>query len=318
MRIDNPFHEGELFVQRRANETEIAQRNGSVITDAIPKGALQFIGQQSLAILGSLDHDGNVWASVLVGEPGFLSAPDERTVELDVTQRPSAEDDPFWTNIETNAAVGMLMIDLATRRRLRINGQIRRLGDTQYEIAVDQAYPNCPKYIQRRYLSRLSAIASPPLAATRRGIQLGDDQSALIASADTLFVASVSPEHGVDASHRGGQPGFVRILNNRRIRIPDYVGNSMFNTLGNFAVCPRAGVVFVDFDTSRVLQLTGRAEVLWDQKDPDDETGGTRRYWDLEVEHWLETPLPRQLRWELPDYTLDMEGKPISLASPVL
>lgn len=303
MRIDEPFHEGELFVQRRANEVEIAQRNGSMIANAIPKGALRFIGQQPLAVLGSLDRDGNVWASVLVGEPGFLSAPDERTIKLDVTHRPSAEDDPLWSNIETNAAVGMLVIDLTTRRRLRINGRIRRLDDTRCEVAVDQAYPNCPKYIQRRHLSRLSAIASVPSAPTRRGIQLGDDESALIASADTLFVASANSNHGVDASHRGGQPGFVRILDDRRIRIPDYVGNSMFNTLGNFAVYPRAGLVFVHFDSSRVLQLTGHAEVLWDQEDPNDETGGTRRYWDLEVGHWLETPLPRQLHWELPDYS---------------
>jgi ferredoxin-NADP reductase/predicted pyridoxine 5'-phosphate oxidase superfamily flavin-nucleotide-binding protein len=303
MRINAPFHEGELSIQRRANEAELARRNGSVIADAIPKGALRFIGQQPLAVFGSLDPEGNVWASVLVGEPGFLSAPDERVVELDVMQRRSAEDDPFWTNIETNEAVGMLVIDLATRRRLRINGQIRRLDDKRLILGVDQAYPNCPKYIQRRHLSRFSAIAPSRLAATRRGIGLGDDQRALIASADTLFIASANPEHGVDASHRGGQPGFVRVLDDRRIRIPDYVGNSMFNTLGNFATYSHAGVVFVDFDRSRALQLTGRANVLWDQEDPDDETGGTRRFWDLEVERWLEVPLPRQLRWELLDHS---------------
>ena len=303
MRIDRPFHEGELFVQRRADEAEIAQRNSGVMADALPKGALRFIGQQFLAVLGSLDGDGNVWASLLVGEPGFLTASDERTVELDVTQRPCAEDDPFWSNIEINAAVGMLVIDLATRRRLRINGQIQRLGDTRFEITVDQAYPNCPKYIQRRDLSLLSAIASGPLAPTRCGISLGDDESALIATADTLFVASANPEQGVDASHRGGQPGFVRVRDARRLRIPDYVGNSMFNTLGNITIYPRVGLAFVDFDRSRVLQLTGRAEVLWDEEDPDDETGGTGRYWDVEVQRWLQTPLARALRWELLDYS---------------
>lgn len=303
MRIDHPYHEDELIVQRRASETVSAQRNGGVIADAIPKGALRFIGQQSLAVFGSLDRGGNIWASVLVGEPGFLSAPDERTVALDVTQRRSAEDDPFWTNIEANAEVGMLVIELATRRRLRINGRIRGIDDTRFELAVDQAYPNCPKYIQRRHLPQLAAIAPTQSDATRRGVALAEDQSALIASADTLFVASANPGHGVDASHRGGQPGFVRVLDDRRLRIPDYVGNSMFNTLGNFTAYPHAGLVFVDFDSSRALQLTGHAEILWDQEDPDDETGGTRRYWDLEVEQWLETPLARPLRWELLDYS---------------
>ncbi len=303
MRIDDTFHDGELFVQRRAGEAEMAQRNGGVIADTVPKGALRFIGQQPLVVFGSLDPEGNVWASVLVGEPGFLAAPDERAVELNVTQRRSSEDDPFWANIETNASVGMLVIELATRKRLRINGQIRRLDDTRFEVGVEQTYPNCPKYIQRRHLSRLSPIAPPRLAPTRCGTSLGKDEKALIASADTLFVASANPEHGVDASHRGGRPGFVRVLSDRRIRIPDYVGNSLFNTLGNFTVYPRAGLVFVDFDNGLVLQLTGRAEVLWDQEDPDDETAGTRRFWDLEVERWLETPLPLQLRWELLDYS---------------
>lgn len=131
-----------------------------------------------------------------------------------------------------------------------------------------------------------------------------EDQQGLIRPADTFFVASANPGHGVDASHRGGNPGFVNIIDEGHIRIPDYVGNSMFNTLGNFAAYPRAGLVFVNFENNRVLQLTGRVEVLWDQEDPSDETGSTRRYWDLTVEHWVETPLPRQLHWELLDHSL--------------
>ena len=303
MRIENPYHPGELVVQRRANEAELAQRNGGVLADVIPMGALRFIGQQSLAILGSLDREGNVWASVLVGEPGFISSPEGQTVELDVTQRRSATDDPLWTNIGTNEEVGMLVIDLSTRRRLRVNGRIHPLDDTRFELTVRQAYPNCPKYIQRRHLFLPEGIARTQTYASRRGVALAEEQRALIASADTLFVASADPAHGVDTSHRGGQPGFVRVLDDRRIRIPDYVGNSMFNTLGNFVSYPHAGLVFVDFDNSRTLQLTGRVEILWDLDDPEDETGGTRRYWDLEVEQWLETPLPRQLRWELLDYS---------------
>ena len=197
----------------------------------------------------------------------------------------------------------MLVIELGSRKRLRINGQIRRLDDNRFTLDVGQAFPNCPKYIQRRNLTQLAAVAPQPSMAPGRGISLGDEQSALIASADTLFVASANPGRGVDASHRGGQPGFVRILDDRRIRIPDYVGNSMFNTLGNFAVYPRAGLVFMDFDNSRVLQMTGRVEILWNQEDPEDETDGTGRFWDFEIERWLETPLPRQFVWELLDYS---------------
>jgi uncharacterized protein len=303
MLIQDRFHEGELLVQRTAGETEMALRNGGVITDVIPKGALRFIAQQPLVVFGSLDAGGKVWASLLVGEPGFLLAPDDRTLQMDVTQPRSAKDDPFWTNIESNPMVGMLLIDLPTRRRLRVNGRIRRLDETRFALAVNHAYPNCPKYIQRRHLSHLAEISLPRSDRTLHGDALTDNHCTQITSADTLFVASANPEHGFDASHRGGQPGFVRVLDERRLRIPDYVGNSMFNTLGNFLTYPLAGLVFVDFESGRTLQLTGRAEILWDMDDPDDETGGTRRYWDFHVERWLETDMPRKLRWELLDYS---------------
>lgn len=303
MRIDNPFHEGELAVQQRANEAETAQRNGSVIADTIPEGALRFIGQQSLAAMGSLDNEGNVWASVLVGEPGFLVALDERAIELDRSRRPAPDDDPLWRNIEINPAVGMLVIDLATRRRLRINGRIQKNTENLFLLGIEQAYPNCPKYIQRRYLSGISEPPATKVPGICKGSRLGGEQISLIRASDTLFVASANPDHGVDASHRGGNPGFVKVLDDRHIRIPDYVGNSMFNTLGNLAIYPRAGVIFLDFERSRALQLTGQVNVLWDQDDPEDETGGTRRYWDLEIREWRETPLPRTFQWEFLDFS---------------
>jgi hypothetical protein len=83
-----------------------------------------------------------------------------------------------------------------------------------------------------------------------------------IFGADTFFVASAHPEQGVDASHRGGLPGFVQVLDQHRLRIPNFLGNSMFNTLGNFVSYLDAGLVFLDFDRSQVLQLSGRPEIL--------------------------------------------------------
>lgn len=303
MRSGNPFHEGELSVQRRANESEYAQRNAGLISDTIPKGAVPFIVQQSLVVFGSVDPEDKLWASVMVGSPGFIRARDERTILLDVKQQLSAGDDPFWANIETGAEVGLLVIDMVTRRRLRVNGQIRRLEDMLFELSVIQAYANCPKYIQQRQLLLHTATTPPHPVTTRHGVALEDEQKRLIADADTFFIASANPGHGVDASHRGGNPGFVRILDPQRIRIPDYTGNSLFNTLGNLTAYPRAGLVFLDFETGRLLQLTGEAKILWDQDDPDNHTGGTGRYWELDIKEWIETRLPRKLSWELLSYS---------------
>ncbi len=303
MHIENPYHEGELFVQERVGEFFQGQRNGRAIADSIVRGALPFIAQQPIALFGSLDDEQNVWASVLLGTPGFMTAPDERTVEFDLPQTARNPNDPLWSNIERNPEVGTLIIELTSRRRLRINGGIHLIAPDRLQLNVVQFYPNCPKYIQRRHLKAGLGENGAPAREPLRGRALEHEHQTFIASADTVFVASAHPEHGVDVSHRGGNPGFVHILDDRTLRVPDYVGNSMYNTLGNFVVNPRAGLVFIDFAASRTLQLIGRPEIQWELDDPTDASGGTKRFWDFEIERWLETDLPRKLQWEFLDYS---------------
>jgi len=305
MPIPNPYHEGELRIQQLAGVLQEAKHTGRAISHTIIRGALKFIAQQSMAVLGSVDDDQNVWASILFGRPGFMTAPDERTVEFDLSQAGINPHDPFWTNIEQNRRVGSLLIELATRRRLRINGEVSRPSADRLRLAlaVAESYPNCPKYIQRRLMT-IQSLEGPDTNSMRRdGDALGDDQQALIQAADTFFVASAHPQHGVDASHRGGPPGFVNVLDERTLRIPDYVGNSMFNTLGNFSANPRAGLIFLDFDRNHTLQMIGRPEILLDQDNAESETGGTRRFWLLQVERWRELSLPATVRWEFLDYS---------------
>jgi uncharacterized protein len=304
MRLENPFHEGELLVQQRVGELEMAQQNGRVINDTIPKGALKFIEQQSMVILGSVDARQNIWTSVLLGSAGFIKPIDEKVIEIDLTQTILNPDDPFWTNIETDRRLGILAIELSSRRRLRINGTIAQLTRDRLRLDVLESYPNCPKYIQRRHIFRNpDSIDTKPEFQSRFGISLTSEQQHWITSSDTLFVASANPNHGVDASHRGGNPGFVQILDERSLRIPDYSGNSMFNTLGNFVVNPYAGLLFVDFDRGRTLQLTGKAIIQWHLDNVADTTGGTRRYWDYEIEQWVETDLPQLFNWEFLDFS---------------
>jgi predicted pyridoxine 5'-phosphate oxidase superfamily flavin-nucleotide-binding protein len=301
MRIESPFHAGERMVQSRAGELQSAERNGRMIGSIIPPGAVRFIEERPMAILGSSDGRGRIWASVLIGEPGFLHVTDARTVEMDVSQPLSSREDPIWAALGSVSPVGMLVIDLATRRRLRVNGRIGTARDGRLRLEVERAYANCPKYIQRRVLANLGELSGDDPDGFRRGNELGKQQKALIGSSDTFFVASGNAADGLDASHRGGPPGFVRVLSDRRLRIPDYAGNSMFNTMGNLVSSEKAGVAFLDFENSRALQLTGRAWIQWDQADDVNETGGTHRFWGFEIESWIESPLARRLRWELLD-----------------
>lgn len=303
MPISNLYHEGELEVQKRANEADIARINGGAVDETILAGALRFIEQQPMVVIGSMDPKGRVWISTLFGDPGFVRALDVRTLELDVSQPHTAKDDPLWSNLEKNPSVGLLFIELGSRRRFRINGRAKKVSDDRYIIDVERAYPNCPKYIQRRDWKTLETDEQNKATPSTQGIELNETQKTLIAAADTLFVASAHPDHGVDASHRGGRPGFVHIINNQQLRIPDYAGNSMFNTLGNFTSYPFAGLIFIDFERGRLLQLTGRPEVLWDMDDPQGETGGTKRYWQFDITGWQESTLPYRFTWELLDYS---------------
>ena len=71
MSISNPYHEGELAVQRRANAAEIACRSGSAVKTMISARALHFIEQQPMAVVGSIDAEGRIWTSALTGNSVF-------------------------------------------------------------------------------------------------------------------------------------------------------------------------------------------------------------------------------------------------------
>ena len=302
MRIQNPFHEGELLVQQRAGEIVKGEQNGKIITDSITQGAFEFIEQQQMVILGSVDEEQNVWASILLGHPGFVRVVDSQTVEIDLERAFIDKSDRLWTNIDRENRIGMLTIDLASRRRLRINGAIVLITPDKLRVQVLESYPNCPKYIQRRQLS-LNTDAKPRQSGKLQSGQiLTPEQEELIRSADTFFVASFHSSRGVDVSHRGGNPGFIRVINRQSLRTPDYIGNGMFNTLGNLAINPHAGLVFIDFDRSRTLQLIGRANILWDIEDLEYKSE-TKHYWDFKIDRWLETDLPVTFDCEFLDYS---------------
>ncbi len=301
MKIENPYHEGELEVQARVGVLDEGAMNSRVIQDSIIKGALKFINQLPMVVFGSLDQDHKIWASIFIGNPGFMQVEDDRTITFDLSHMMANPKDPFWKNIEGNQQVGMLAIELSSRRRLRINGRITRPSDSVLQLHVEESYPNCPKYIQRRLLTIPSNKFERTAFELEKGETLGSTQRDILTKADTFFVASVHPERGVDASHRGGNPGFVTIVDDRTLRIPDYIGNSMFNTLGNFTANPRAGLIFLDFESGRTLQLIGRPEIHYDVEDLPDETGGTKRYWSLHIDCWLDTSHANPLSWEFFD-----------------
>jgi uncharacterized protein len=254
------FHAGERAVQSRAGVERIAQRVGQSIQASIPPVAQGFIQAQALVVVGSTDAHGRVWASLLTGKPPFMEAVSDRVIRIDAM--PLAGD-PLAENIAVPGAIGLLAIDFATRRRMRVNGTAEVSQDGSLYVYADQVYSNCPKYIQERHLDLIDQQSSP---SVQRGDQLTEAQQRWIGLADTLFIASTHPQGGADVSHRGGNPGFVRVRDARTLIFPDYAGNSMFQTLGNLVEHPACGLLLIDWERGAVLQMTGQALIHWDEE----------------------------------------------------
>ncbi|WP_405859581.1 pyridoxamine 5'-phosphate oxidase family protein [Streptomyces sp. NBC_01515] len=285
------YHAGSRTVQDRAGVRELADHVGRIIGQGIKPVAAAFLELQPLLILGAADPTtGKVWASPLTGTPGFVRATGPH--QISITGGPRTADPLTPALAEArDLPVGTIALDPRTRRRMRVDGQLRSTA-RGFAIEAERVFSNCPKYIQRRE-SYETVVGREP-AAARRGGELTPAQAEFIAAADTFFLATVH-EHGADASHRGGNPGFVQAISAHELTWPDYSGNAMFLSLGNLLADPRAGLLFLDWNTGTTLQLTGEARPEFGQD-------GERRV-RFAVTEAVESAAALPLRWSAPEYS---------------
>ncbi|CAL9493265.1 hypothetical protein SUDANB58_03298 [Streptomyces sp. enrichment culture] len=295
------YHSGEIAAQERAGLTGQAEFSLGGIGGSIPPVAKDFLARQPLIVLGGAARDGRIWATQLTGEAGFLRVPDPRTVVIDALPLP---EDPLAEVLTGGPAVriGMIAIEPATRRRMRINGRSRREGGG-LRVDLDQVIANCPKYLQKRDYRR----AGPDEGGTADrtvtdGTGLSPAQQRAVRAADTFFIATASDRGDADASHRGGNPGFVQVLSPTLLRWPDYVGNAMFLTLGNLLLNASAGILVPGWETGTTLHLSGTARILWDAEEIA-EVPGAQRLVEFSVEAVREITAASPLRWTRPGYS---------------
>lgn len=289
------FHEGERALHEAYGLAEkMAQVGQRAIRPAIKPEDAQFIGRCPFLVFGLRDAAGRPWPTMLAGPPGLVTVPDPARV---IVQGLPATDDPTRASFVASAAIATLAIDFETANRARANGTIGRVDRGGFEIAIAEAYGNCPKYIRQRHL----VAGDAPRAAPARRPAIRDDAPdaavrATIESADTFFIATGHAEYGLDVSHRGGAPGFCRFDSETGFVFPDYRGNYFFNTLGNLVTDPRAGLCFFGPQSGDLLQLTGRVQIAW--QPPDDAPAGAERMWRFIIEHWTLRPAALPLRFE--------------------
>lgn len=265
------------------------ERIGSkVIRRFMPDQHREFFQQLPFLVVGSVDLQGWPWASLLPGRPGFIQSSTEKSLEVGTSV---IVGDPLENNIAQGSAIALLGIEMSTRRRNRANAHITHATASSFSVEVDQSFGNCPQYIQAR---DIEFIREPGEKTEQQKSEALNELDAaarkLICDADTFFVSSYvasdkRPETaGVDVSHRGGRRGFVKVVGNT-LTVPDFSGNNYFNTLGNFLVNPRAGLVFPDFETGELLTLTGSVEILWEDHPEVQAFDGAERAWRFQLEH---------------------------------
>ena len=299
------FHAGERAIQTRLGVRErLAALGPRVIRDRMPEQHRQFFQQLPFLLVGSVDQSGQPWASVMAAPLGFANAPDSTHLEI---RAPILAGDPLRQNLREGAALAVLGLEPHTRRRNRMNGVVECVDADYFSVAVKQSFGNCPKYIQARepIFIENKKYSAPQIGDAKK---LDDSARNLIAHADTFFIATAHPHSamsaeapaGVDISHRGGNPGFVRVLADSAqgdvLLAPDYAGNFFFNTLGNIVLEPRAGLLFIDFENGDLIYLAVTAKIIWEGELLNQFTGA-QRLLRMTVTRQIRLSAALSLRW---------------------
>lgn len=240
-----------------------------------------------LLALGTLDKQGRPWTTIIGGEPSCMR-PMERSI-VAINSLVDLKYDPVVDIIrglqaqdgENGSIIGGLSIDLASRNRLKLSGrlisgrhglEINRLndhdgfGEARLMFSVESSLGNCPKYLNKKTI--IPALPNPVMISN--SLPFPEMAVRLLAKADMFFISSSTSndsKRSVGTNHRGGPPGFVRVLHNdtangTALVFPEYSGNRLYQTLGNLHLYPRAGLCFPDFDTQDVLYVTGITEII--------------------------------------------------------
>ena len=290
------WHEGETYIQQKVGVAErMAAVGQRVIRDFMPDQHRDFYAQLPFIVLGSVDGRGDAWATLLEGRPGFMSSPSSTTLTIAARRDPS---DPASEGLAEGRPIGLLGMEMHTRRRNRMNGFVSNSPDG-FRVDVDQSFGNCPRYIQLRDFEFVRAPGEAFAGGVEDLPDLDGAARSMIATADAFFVASYADRENrrqVDVSHRGGKAGFVRVGDDGTLTIPDFDGNLFFATLGNIVLNGKAGLVFVDYASGDMLQMTGDSEVILDSPEIA-AFQGAERLWTFKARRIIRRRNALALRW---------------------
>ena len=134
----SPWHAGEVALQEKVGVAPKMQELGRrVIRDYLPDQHRAFYRQLPFIVAGAVADDGDVWATLVAGQPGFMQSPTEKVLHMAVAADPH---DPASGGLHEGAAIGLLGIELHTRRRNRMNGLLRGATPHGFDVEVIQSF----------------------------------------------------------------------------------------------------------------------------------------------------------------------------------
>lgn len=287
--VHQAFHPGEKAIH---NLLRLQTPRQNPTATGLPPHFAARLAASPLLALGALDAAGNAWTTLLGGAPGvaqplslgahgILGVGASGVTTFDpvleaLLGRDEGEEEPYHISREElegggGRLVGGLGIDLALRDRVKFGGRLvagKVDGDessVEMAVLVEESLGNCPKYLNKKSI-RPHTTSSPKLVGDK--LPLPKEAVDLLGKADMFFLSSTDGLGGMDTNHRGGPPGFVRILHDDEedgtvLVYPEYSGNNLYQTLGNLHLRPKVGICVPDFDTGDVLYLTGDTEILF-------------------------------------------------------
>lgn len=246
------YHSGQIEVQTEANTRRVADMLAAWVG---PVG--EFCRTADMIVLATADDAQRLAFFALSGEAPIVdvTGPASVLLRLDAGQGPSPDG---------AIACGGLAIGLAVARRARLNGTLTRTDDGLL-LQASEAFTNCRKYVAPSTPLEKARHTGPD---SRTGLAVTDSRiAAILAAAETAFLASVSPEGGIDVSHRGGPPGFLRWDGSSALDWDEYVGDGMLKSAGNIRSNGRFSLLVPDMATGDAVELSGVARVEMVQRD---------------------------------------------------
>jgi hypothetical protein len=239
------YHDGQREIQREANSVPAADKLSTWIGPVAT-----YTNEADLIVLACADAD-TLQIAALSGPAPLATARDaggEITVSLPGVLTSLLPVDRQW---------GGIVINPATARRSRVAGR-PTLNGLLVDIPCAVAFTNCRKYMTPTSSSGASTHAGP----TAHEVLTQDDPwvAEIIARGETAFLVTATPDGVADVSHRGGQPGFLRLdAASRRVTWTEYLGDGMFVSTGNIRREPRFALIVLDYDSGDALRLDGEA-----------------------------------------------------------